>query len=292
VSSVGNCDDVSPSELLAFCEADPNTSLAAFYLEDDSDARRFFALAARITTPVALFKGGRSPAGGAAAASHTGALASDSRLLRDAAAAAGVVLVESLDELLDTLLVAQYATDFTGDGLGLVGSGGGVAVVGADTAFEHGLTLPHVSPTTAAALAPYDAPGTSLSNPVDIPIWSLFDDTGSFTGALVEAMAADPAINCLCAYLDLGTVYDIKNGPDAADLIGTLTKDVLTADRGEVPLTLVLRSSFSADQEALVRNLRTEAAAHGVPVLESVDRAIAALGRVRAANRHRVRLES
>jgi acyl-CoA synthetase (NDP forming) len=291
VSSVGNCDDVSPSELLAFCEADPNTSLAAFYLEDDSDARRFFALAARITTPVVLFKGGRSAAGGAAAASHTGALASDSRLLRDAAAAAGVVLVESLDELLDTLLVAQYATDFTGDGLGLVGSGGGVAVVGSDTAFEHGLTLPHVSPTTAAALAPYDAPGTSLSNPVDIPIWSLFDDTGSFTGALVEAMAADPAIDCLCVYLDLGTVHDIKNGPDAADLVGTLTKDVLTADRGKVPLTLVLRSSFSADQEALVRNLRTEAAAHGVPVLESVDRAIAALGRVRAANRHRVRLE-
>jgi acyl-CoA synthetase (NDP forming) len=290
VSSVGNCDDVSPSELLAFCEADPNTSLAAFYLEDDSDARRFFALASRITTPVMLFKGGRSAAGGAAAASHTGALASDPQLLRDAAAEAGVVLVENLDELLDTLLVAQYATDFTGDGLGLVGSGGGVAVVGSDTAFEHNLTLPHVSSTTAQALAPYDAPGTSLSNPVDIPIWSLFDDTGSFTGALVEALAADPAIHCLCAYLDLGTVYDIKDGPDADELIGTLTKDLLTADRGSVPLTLVLRSSFSAEQEALVRSLRIEAAAHGVPVLESVDRAIAALGRVRAANLHRVRV--
>jgi acyl-CoA synthetase (NDP forming) len=290
VSSVGNCDDVSPSELLAFCEADPRTSLAAFYLEDDSDARRFFALASQISTPVVLFKGGRSAAGYAAAASHTGALASDPQLLRDAAAAVGVVLVESLDELLDTLLVAQHAHRFTGHGLGLVGSGGGVAVVGSDVAFEHGLLLPRVSEATAQALAPYDAPGSSLNNPVDIPIWSLYDDNGSFTGALVEALAADPGVDCLCVYLDLGTVYDIKTGSEAADLIGTLTKDLLTADRGEVPLVLVLRSSYSTEQDTLVRALRTEAAAHGVPVVESVDRAIAALGRVRAANLHRDRV--
>jgi acyl-CoA synthetase (NDP forming) len=291
VSSVGNCDDVSPSELLAFCEADPRTSLAAFYLEDDSDAHRFFALASRISTPVVLFKGGRSSAGGAAAASHTGALASDPKLLRDAAAAAGVVLVQSLDELLDTLMVAQHAPHFTGNGLGLVGSGGGVAVVGSDTAFEHDLVLPRVSAITEEALAPYDAPGSSLSNPVDIPIWSLYDDNGSFTGALVEALAADPAVDCLCAYLDLGTVYDIKSGQEAAGLIGTLTKDLLTADRGGVPLALVLRSSFSVEQDNLVRALRTEAAAHGVPVVDSVDRAIAALGRVRAANLHRERAQ-
>ncbi len=289
VSSVGNCDDVSPSELLAFCEADPNTSLVAFYLEDDSDAGRFFRLASQIATPVVLFKGGRSAAGEAAAASHTGALASDPQLLRDVAAAAEVVLVNSLEELLDTLLVAQYAPELTGRGLGLVGSGGGVAVVGSDTAFEHDLVLPPISAATAAALARYDAPGTSLVNPVDIPIWSLYDDSGSFTGALVEAMAADPAIDCLCAYLDLGTVFDIMDGPEAGELVRSLTEDLLTADRGGVPLTLVLRSSFSAEQEALVRALRTESAVHGVPVLESVDRAIAALGKVRTANlrRHR-----
>ncbi len=286
VSSVGNCDDVSPSELLGFCEADPNTSLVAFYLEDDSDARRFFPLASRITTPVVLFKGGRSAAGGAAAASHTGALASDPGLLRDVGSAAGVVVVDSLDELLDTLLVAQYAPELTGRGLGLVGSGGGVAVVGCDTAFEQDLVLPPLSSATAALLAPYDAPGSSLSNPVDIPVWSLYDDSGSFTGALVEGLAADPAIDSLCAYLDLGTVYDIMDGPEAADLVRALTRDLLTADRAGIPLALVLRSSFSADQEALVRTLRAEAAVHGVPVLESVDRAIAALGRVRAANLH------
>ncbi|WP_406643181.1 CoA-binding protein [Amycolatopsis sp. WGS_07] len=284
VSSVGNCDDVSPSEFLAFCEADSRTSLAAFYLEDDSDAQRFFTLAARVSIPVVLFKGGRSAAGGAAAASHTGALASDPQLLRDAAAAAGVVLVENLDELLDTLLVAQYAPALTGTGLGLVGSGGGVAVVGSDVAHEHGLVLSPVSAETAESLAPYAAPGSSLHNPVDIPIWSLFDGARCFTGALAAALARDPGVDSLCAYLDLGTVYDLKEREEAADLVTALTVDLLAADRGDVPLVLVLRSSLSAEQDALVRRLRQVASEHGVPMLDSVERAVAALGRVREAN--------
>src|SRR5690606_14498532 len=79
VSSVGNCDDVSPSELLAFCAADPATTVIGCYLEDDNDASAFFRLAASVGKPVVLFKGGRTAAGSSAAASHTGALASDPR---------------------------------------------------------------------------------------------------------------------------------------------------------------------------------------------------------------------
>ncbi|WP_230597390.1 acetate--CoA ligase family protein [Rhodococcoides fascians] len=287
VASIGNCDDVTPSEYLAFCEADPATTLAAFYLEDDSDAHRFFALAKRVTKPVVLFKGGRSVAGGAAASSHTGALASDPRLLRDAAAASGVVLVESIEELLDTLMVAQYTDTFVGKQLGIVGGGGGVAVVGADTAHENGLTLPPVSTATQDALSRFRAPGVNLSNPVDISIWSLYDETGPFTGSLVEALALDPAIDCLCAYLDLGTAWDIQGGTEAAELITMLTRDMLTANRGDVTMVMSLRSSLSVDQDSLVRHLRTVAAEHGVALLESVDRAIAALGRVRAMNLYR-----
>ncbi|GGV28859.1 acyl-CoA synthetase [Actinomadura cremea] len=287
VTSVGNCDDVSPSELLAFCEADERTRVAAFYLEDDRDAGRFFRLAAAMTTPVVLFKGGRSAAGTAAAASHTGALAADPRLLTDTAAAAGVTLVRNLDELLDTLLVLQHAPDLGGDGLGLLGSGGGVAVVGADVAHEHGLRLSATGDATARALARFAVPGTSLANPVDIPVWSLFDDGGPFTGELVRAMAADPAVDQLCAYLDVGTVYDLRTGAEGAALVRSLTEDMLAAERGGVPLVLVLRGGGGREQDDLVRDLRARAAARGVPMLDSVDRAIGALGRARSAARPR-----
>ncbi|WP_231610159.1 CoA-binding protein [Rhodococcus sp. CX] len=281
VSSVGNCDDVSPAELLAFCEADPRTHVAAFYLEDDRWAGEFFRLARTMTKPVVLFKGGRTAAGGAAAASHTGALASDPQLLEDAARQAGVLLVDDLDQLLDVLAALQFVPELVGDNLALVGSGGGVAVVGSDRADRWGLTMAPFGETTRERLAVFEAPGTSLSNPIDIPIWSLFDETGSFTGSIISAVAADESIDSICAFLDLGTVFDMQDVESGNKLVLSLTEDLVGADRDGTPLALVLRSGFDQNQDELVRQLRRTAAAAGVPLFDSVDRAIDALGGVR-----------
>ncbi|WP_172652571.1 acetate--CoA ligase family protein [Rhodococcus opacus] len=281
VSSVGNCDDVSPAELLAFCEADPRTHAAAFYLEDDRWAGEFFRLAKTMTKPVVLLKGGRTVAGGAAAASHTGALASDPQLLEDAACQAGVLLVDDLDQLLDLLMALQFAPHLDGDNLALVGSGGGVAVVGSDRADRWNLQMAPFAESTRTRLASFEAPGTSLSNPIDIPIWSLFDETGSFTGSIVSAVAADDSINAICAFLDLGTVFDMQAVEPGNKLVRSLTEDLVNADRGSVPLALVLRSGFDQNQDELVRQLRPVAAAAGVALFDSVDRAIDALGGAR-----------
>jgi len=280
VSSVGNCDDVRPSEFLAFCEADENTRVAAFYLEDDRDAGVFFRLAQQSSIPIVLFKGGQTSAGVAAAASHTGALAGDPRLLRDAAAQSGVLLVNSLDELLDVLLLLQFFPAVSGDGLGLVGSGGGVAVVGTDKASEWGLRLNRLGQSALEELSPFAAPGTSLANPVDIPIWSLFGPTGSYTGSVIQAVAGDMGIDSICAYLDLGTVFDLLPADEGAELVRRLTLDIVRQPIGK-PLVVVLRTSFSRQQEDLVRELQGAAAVAGVPMLDSVDRAVTALGRVR-----------
>lgn len=289
VSSVGNCDDVSPSELLAFCERDDRTHVVAFYLEDDSDAGNFFRLAAAMSKPVILFKGGRTAAGAAAAASHTGALASKPQLLRDVAAQAGVALVDSLDELLDLLVLFQHVDAVHGSGLGLVGSGGGVAVVGSDTAHDWNLNLPPFSAATANSLRRFEAPGTSLTNPVDIPIWSLFDADGPFTGALLQAVVDDPAVDAAVAYLDLGTVFDMVEDKAAGHLIRQMTRSLLDGTRPGTPAALVLRSSLSQAQDDLVRELRPVAAAAGVPLFDSVDRAIAAFGRLRQLTTARTR---
>lgn len=292
VSSVGNCDDVSPAELLAFCEADARTTAAVFYLEDDRWAGDFFRLARTMTKPVVLFKGGRTAAGGAAAASHTGALASDPQLLADAARQAGVLLVDDLDQLLDVATALQFVGTVDGDNLALLGSGGGVAVVGSDRADRWSLHMPAFAEATRTRLAPFDAPGTSLSNPIDIPIWSLFDDSGCFTGAIANAVAEDPDIDAMCVFLDLGTVFDMKNIEEGNKLVWALTQDTLEARRGGTPLVLVLRSGFDVNQDSLVRQLRPVAAAAGVAMFDSVDRAIDAIGAVRWLTRHGKTAES
>ncbi|MBU8819663.1 acetate--CoA ligase family protein [Mycolicibacterium goodii] len=286
VSSVGNCDDVSPAELLAFCEADPRTRAAVFYLEDDRWAGQFFRLARTMTKPVVLFKGGRTAAGGAAAASHTGALASDPQLLADAARQAGVLLVDGLDQVMDVLTALQFIGSVDGDNLALVGSGGGVAVVGADRADRWALQIGSLSETTRGRLAKFDAPGSSLSNPIDIPVWSLFDESGSFTGEIVGAVADDPAVDAICAFLDLGTVYDMQAVEPGNKLVWTLTQDILESRRGDTPVALVLRSGLDANQDDVVRQLRPVAASAGVAMFDSVDRAIDALGAVRWLTRH------
>jgi len=49
---------------------------------------------------------------------------------------------------------------------------------------------------------------------------------------------------------------------------------------------LVLRSGFDANQDALIRELRPVAAAAGVALFDSAERAIDALGGIRWLTRH------
>ena len=100
-----------------------------------------------------------------------------------------MLLVDDLDQLLDVLTALQFVPALDGDNLALVGSGGGVAVVGSDRADRWNLQMAPFAESTRERLTPFEAPGTSLSNPIDIPIWSLFDETGSFTGSIVSAVA-------------------------------------------------------------------------------------------------------
>lgn len=291
VSSVGNCEDVSPSEFLAFCAADERTEVIAFYLEGDRGADEFFRLAKGLGKPVVLLQGGRTTVGGAAAASHTGALASDPRLLEGAARQAGVLLVDDLDQLFDTLLVLQSGKPPTGDGLALVGSGGGVAVVGADRADGWGLGLPELADITAGRLAGFAAPGASLANPIDIPVWSLFSGARSHVGSIVTAVSDDPGVHAVCVFVDLGTVFDMHVGAEGEAVVELLAEDLLAALRSKAgapdgpPVVVVWRSGLNNQEDDVLRRLRTEFAAQGIPVLDSVDRAVTALGGARWLSR-------
>jgi acyl-CoA synthetase (NDP forming) len=281
VTSVGNCEDVTPAELLAFCDADPATKVAGFYLEGDVGAGDFFRVARTVSLPVVLLRGGRTATGKAAAASHTGAMASDSRLLVDAAREAGVLLVDDADQFFDALVMLQHSPTIAGDGMALVGSGGGVGVVGADAAEGWALGFPVLGADSSKALAPYSAPGCSLSNPVDLPVWSMYAGDHCFTGELVEAVVLDDEVHAVCAFLDVGTVFDLEDRPGAEALMWRLTDGVIHADRRGRTLVLVLRNTLHDVQDDVIRRLRGLATEAGVATFDSVDRAVRAVGGVR-----------
>lgn len=282
VTSVGNCEDLAPSEMLAFCEADPRTEIIAFYIEDDRDAGAFFRLAKACVKPILLFKGGRTEAGAAAAASHTGALVGDQGVLENLAAQAGVQLVGSIEQLLDALQIFQQGRILNGGGLGLVGSGGGVAVVGSDEADKYGMSIPRLSAATLGALRRFDAPGVSLTNPIDIPVWSLYDSNGAITEDLLGVIADDPAIGALCSYLCVGSVFDMLGPTRARTVCREIVEGILSGTPAAMPSALVLRSGYSREQEDLIRELRDDSAEREIPVYPTIGRAVGAIAMLRA----------
>ena len=82
------------------------------YIESAGDGRRLFEILreAKARKPVVILKGGRTQLGTMAAASHTGSLAGDDRAWVALSRQTGCVLVETLDEYLDTLLTFQALT--------------------------------------------------------------------------------------------------------------------------------------------------------------------------------------
>jgi acyl-CoA synthetase (NDP forming) len=81
--SVGNKADVSGNDLLLAWEHDPAVSVILMYVENFGNPRRFLEIASRITKtkPIIVVTSGRSAAGARAASSHTGALATEDRVI-------------------------------------------------------------------------------------------------------------------------------------------------------------------------------------------------------------------
>ncbi len=89
-----------------------------------------------------IVKGGRTPAGSIAAASHTASLAGSVRVWRDMLRQAGAISADTMDEVADMLVTLTYLPRPAGRRVAMVGMGGGAAVLSTDEWEEHGFTLP------------------------------------------------------------------------------------------------------------------------------------------------------
>src|SRR4051812_43286530 len=82
--ATGNDSDVTVCELAAEVALDPGVELLLLYLESIPDPHNLAEVARRARArhlPVVALKSGRTPAGQAAARSHTGALANEDRVV-------------------------------------------------------------------------------------------------------------------------------------------------------------------------------------------------------------------
>jgi acyl-CoA synthetase (NDP forming) len=166
----GNEAMISIEDYLEGFEVDEVSKTVVLYIESVKEGRRFLEVARRVgrKKPVIVLKGGRTQAGARAAASHTGALASNIKVFDAACRQAGVVLVEKPMELLDLSAVFSSLPPLKGNKVGLMTLGGGWGVVASDLCTENGLQVPRLSEEIIAKINTLLPPFWSHANPVDI----------------------------------------------------------------------------------------------------------------------------
>ena len=167
-ASVGNQADLDLAELVTSFSQHEGTELIAVYAEDFRDGRAFVDACAAAGKPVLVLTVGRSAASARAAASHTGALVSNTRVVEAACRAAGARLVETPAQLVDIAQALLGAPRMKGRRVAVLADGGGHGAIASDVASACGLELPLLSRELQSRIAEALPATAATGNPVDL----------------------------------------------------------------------------------------------------------------------------
>ncbi|HXY37972.1 MAG TPA: acetate--CoA ligase family protein [Planctomycetaceae bacterium] len=168
--SIGNKLDVGENALLECWSDDPQTRVIQLYLESFQNPRELLEIARRVgrLKPIVALKAGRTQAGTHAAGSHTAALASPDVAAEGLFKQAGIVRVETLEDLCGTTAMLATQPLPRGRRVAVLTNAGGPAVLCADALEAQGFTLPELSAATKTALRRVVPPQATVSNPIDL----------------------------------------------------------------------------------------------------------------------------
>jgi acetyltransferase len=168
--SIGNSMDVSFGDLIDYFGQDPTTKSIVLYVESITNARTFMSAARAFARkkPIIVYKSGRFPESAAAAASHTGAMASEDSIYDAVFRRAGLARVFSFGNIFDfTDLIGRKRVP-RGSNLAILTNAGGPGVMATDSLISWGGKLVELSDETMQKLNELLPPFWSHGNPVDV----------------------------------------------------------------------------------------------------------------------------
>jgi acetyltransferase len=168
--SLGERSDVDFGDLLDHLASEPRTRSILLYIESIEAPRKFMsaARAAARNKPVIVVKAGRAGRGVQAAASHTGALAGSDVVFDAAIRRAGMLRVDTLQELFTAAATLARFGANRDEALTVMTNGGGAGVMAADAAARAGITLAELSEAARARLDAALPRTWSRANPIDL----------------------------------------------------------------------------------------------------------------------------
>jgi acetate---CoA ligase (ADP-forming) len=268
VISCGNSTTLDPSEWILQLAGEERIGSIAVYLEGDGDGARLCEALARCAergVGVSVLKVGVSPAGAAAAAAHTGAVAGDQRVFRALVEEAGAVWAADVHELLEAAK-AQAVPSIRGvEGLAVLTCSGGDSALAADECERIGLRLPELAEATVERLKELLPAAATIGNPLDYTalIWGEVEPLRD----IVAAVGADPAVDRVLVLYD--QLVGIEGDPDES---WAAVREGILAGAARSPAPVMVASTLPEllDDAAAARFI-----AAGVPAIAGLRTGIA-----------------
>ena len=204
---MGNEACIDVADVMGYLADDPATRVICLFLETVRHPDKFLAAAERARAHgrlVVAIKVGQSGAAARSVAAHTGGIAGDDRAVSAALHSAGILRVDTPEELLTTAGVALAL------GGGRVGRGGALAAIAisggacaliADAADRHGLELAELSDATTQQIAGPIAAFGHVTNPLDVT--GAVMSRPEILETALRALRGDPAVHTVLCQVPL-----------------------------------------------------------------------------------------
>jgi len=217
--SLGNKADVSEIDLLRAWKDDTHTKVIMIYSEGMPNGQEFIQVAREVTkhVPVVAIKSGVTQSGSRAVSSHTGSLAGSEQAYHAAFQQAGVIRVESMQQLFDVSQAIGYQPALRGNRIAIITNAGGPGILATDALERAGMSLARFDAGTRNALVQYLPEAASAANPVDV----LGDARADRYQYALETIGNDPNVDGILVLLTPQAMTEIV---ETAEAIGSLSK--------------------------------------------------------------------
>ena len=172
--SYGNRSDVDEADMIWYLSEDPQTKVVGLYVEGLGDGRKFMHTARKVIKerrkPIVVFKNGRTTRGAKQAASHTGSLGGSYGVVKGALDQAGIISVDSYEELTAALKALTWQPVPNGGRVAMVTNGAGPIIAAIDQFERLGLQMAELTEQSKKSLRDHYPPTYVIQsgNPSDI----------------------------------------------------------------------------------------------------------------------------
>jgi len=174
IVGIGNRLNVDFAHMVDYLMQDPDTDVIALYMEGIDNPKELIETAKKYKgkKPIIAYKTGIGDIGDRASQSHTGSLAGRGEIYSGAFSQAGIMGMNSVEDLLDTAKALSISPVPNGSGVAILSSQAGPGIAAADICQMAGLNIVSFTLETQNKINEILPPLALRTNPVDMgPAW-------------------------------------------------------------------------------------------------------------------------